>query len=48
MFTEICKVGIKYSFQSPKVLKQKNFWEETKENKTEPWNKWKKQNQVVQ
>lgn len=43
MFTKICKVGIKYSFQSPKVLKQKNFWEETKENKTKPWNKWKKQ-----
>ena len=36
MFTKICKVDVKYSFQSPKVLKQENFWEETKENKTKP------------
>lgn len=30
MFTKICKVGIKHFSWSPKVIKQKTFWEETK------------------
>ena len=52
IFIKICKVGIKYSSQSTRVLKKKTFWEETKEkNKTKPWNKWEKkkeQNQLVE